>query len=86
MVDRIRFFFDPAREPLRRNLYTALAGIIGMAVTAGLLTSEAAVTVTGVLSAVLVGAVGEYIRTLVTPYVPENDEPGAHAADRADGV
>lgn len=85
MLDRIRLFFDPSREPLRRNLYAALAGIIGLAVTAGLITSTAAVAVTGILSAVLIGAVGEYIRTLVTPYHPTEeleDEPGQHAADR----
>ncbi len=83
MVDRIRLFFDPTREPLRRRVYTALAAVVTFAVTAGLITASVGVAVTGVLSAVLIGAVAEQVRKLVTPYVPIDDSPGKHAEDRS---
>lgn len=88
-MDRVRslyarfcLFFDPTREPLRRRVYTALTLIISASVAGGLLTGAAAVTVTGIASSVLIGAVAEQIRSLVTPVADPivDDVPGRHAA------
>ena len=90
IVARVRAFYDPTREPLRRRVYTALSLIVTASVAVGLVTGTAAVTVTGILSSVLVGAVAEQIRQVVTPVaapcLPIDDVPGAHAADREASV
>jgi len=84
---KVRLFYDPTREPLRRRVYTAIALILAVTTPLGLITGTMAVTITGIASSVLMGAVAEQIRTLVTPVAAPvldeplvDDDPGAHAA------
>lgn len=82
---RVRLFYDPTREPLRRRVYTALLGIVTLAVTAGLITGAVAVAVSGALAAILVVPATEMARRMVTPVADPiiDDTPGRHAVDRA---
>ncbi len=86
LVARVRDFYSPAREPLRRRVYTALLMVIGAAVTAGLVTGTVAVTLSGLLPVLLVVPAVEAARQKVTPVaapvLPINDEPGQHALER----
>jgi len=82
LVARVRSFYDPTREPLRRSVYTALLGIVGAAVTLGLITSTVALTIGGPLALVLAVPAVEHARSKVTPVADPiiNDTPGKHAA------
>ncbi len=81
---RIRSFYDPAREPLRRSVYTALLAIVGAAVTFGIITGTTAATLGGPLALVLAVPAVERARSLVTPVAATaiNDTPGQHSVDR----
>lgn len=83
-VNRIRRFYDPTREPLRRRVYTLFLGILATAITAGILTGSAAVAAPGILALVLAVPAVESARSLVTPVADPDltDTPGAHAVDR----
>ncbi len=85
LIARIKDFYSPAREPLRRRVYTALLMVIGAAVTAGLVTGTVAVTLSGLLPVPLVVPAVEAARQKVTPVaapvLPITDEPGQHALE-----
>lgn len=84
LIARVRSFYDPTREPLRRSVYTALLGIVAAAVTFGLITSSVAALVGGPLALLLAVPAVEHARSLVTPVADPiiNDTPGKHAVDR----
>ena len=84
LVARVRAFYDPTREPLRRNVYTFLLGIIGVGVTLGVITGATALAVGAPLAALLAVPVVEKARSQVTPVADPDltDTPGQHALDR----
>lgn len=82
---RVREFYSPTREPLRRHVYTTLLAIMGFAVTAGLLTGTTLLAVSGPLAFLLAVPAVEKARSLVTPVAAPvfvDDVPGKHAPDR----
>lgn len=81
---RIRLFYDPTREPLRRRIYTYLLAIAALAVAAGFITGSLVAGVAGPLATLLAVPVVEKARSLVTPVADPiiDDTPGRHAADR----
>ncbi len=80
---RVRLFYDPAREPLRRSVYTSLIVIVPALVTAGILSGAGAASLLGLLPVLLAVPV-EHARQKVTPLAAPvlDDEPGKHAVDR----
>lgn len=84
LITRVRLFYDPTREPLRRRVYTLLLGIVATAITAGILTGSAAVAAPGLLALVLAVPAVEKARSLVTPVADPDltDTPGRHSPDR----
>ncbi len=87
LISRVRTFYSPDREPLRRSVYTSLLLVIGVAVTAGLITGTVAATISGLLPVLLVVPAVEAARTRVTPVaapvLPKTDVPGEHSLERA---
>lgn len=85
VVRRVRLFYDPTREPLRRRVYSFLLACAALAVAAGILTGSAAATVAGPLAVVLAVPVVESARSKVTPVAAPllDDDPGKHAAPDA---
>lgn len=81
---RVRLFYDPTREPLRRRVYSYLLLVASLAVAAGIITSSAVATIAGPLALVLAVPVVEKARSLVTPVADPivDDVPGKHAQDR----
>lgn len=81
---RVRLFYDPTREPLRRRVYTFLLAIAAIAVGAGLIASSVPLAIAGPLASLLAVPVVEKARSLVTPvaYPDLTDTPGRHAVDR----
>jgi hypothetical protein len=84
-IARVRLFYDPTREPLRRRVYTTLLLVVPFAVTAGILTGSAATGLIGLLPVLLAVPAVEKARSLVTPVADPDltDAPGKHAADRS---
>lgn len=84
VITRIRIFYDPTREPLRRRVYTSLATLIAVGVTAGAITGAMALSLGGFAAAVLVIPAVEAARSKVTPLTDPviDDTPGRHAVDR----
>lgn len=84
LIARVKLFYDPTREPLRRSVYTFLLGLVGVAVTLGVITGATAVAVGGPLAALLAVPVVEKARSKVTPVADPDltDTPGQHALDR----
>lgn len=84
LIARIRLFYDPTREPLRRRVYTYLLLIAGMAASAGLIAGSLPVVLAGPLAAALAVPVVEKARSLVTPVAAPDltDTPGRHSTDR----
>lgn len=84
LIAKIRLFYDPTREPLRRRVYTYLLALSALAVTAGLITGSLATGLAGPLATLLAVPVVEKARSLVTPVADPiiDDTPGRHAADR----
>lgn len=84
LIARIRLFYSPLREPLRRRVYTALLAIVTLGVTVGVISGALAVAIGSAGAAVLAVPAVEYARRAVTPVaapvVPIDDEPGQHAA------
>lgn len=83
IVARIQLFYSPTREPLRRTVYTTLVAILGIAVTAGILTGALAATLTGIGATVLMVPAVEAARRLVTPVkdpIITDEHPGRHEA------
>jgi len=84
LVARVRLFYSPLREPLRRRVYTALLGIVGVGVTVGLISGALALSIGTAGAAILAVPAVEYARKAVTPVaapvVPIDDDPGQHAA------
>lgn len=85
VYDRIRLFYDPTREPLRRRVYTYLLALAALAVGAGVIASSVPLALAGPLATLLAVPVVEKARNLVTPVAAPDlsDTPGRHAADRA---
>lgn len=83
LIARVRLFYDPTREPLRRSVYTSLVLLVPALVTAGILTGAGAASLLGLLPLLLAVPV-EKARSLVTPVADPDltDPPGKHAADR----
>ncbi len=79
---RIRTFYDPTREPLRRRVYTYLLLVASLAAGAGIITGSVATGLAGPLALVLAVPVVEKARSLVTPVADPDltDTPGRHAA------
>ncbi len=90
LITRVRLFYSPDREPLRRSVYTTILGIVGAAVTLGLITGTVAVAIGAPLAGLLAVPAVEHARSKVTPtaklqderVVYVNDEPGQHSMDR----
>lgn len=82
LIARIRLFYSPTREPLRRRVYGALLGLVTLGVTAGLISGALAVSIGSAGAAILVVPAVEYARRAVTPVADPiiDDEPGKHAA------
>ncbi|WP_394620960.1 hypothetical protein JNUCC0626_18255 [Lentzea sp. JNUCC 0626] len=74
---KIRLFYDPTREPLRRHVYTTLLGLVAFAVAAGLVTGSVATALIGPLALVLAVPAVERARAQVSPVA--GDKPGKHA-------
>lgn len=87
-VRRVRLFYDPTREPLRRRLYSFLLACAALAVASGILTGSTAATVAGPLAVVLAVPVVESARSKVAPVADPivDDVPGKHAADQEDAA
>lgn len=84
LVARIRYFYDPTREPLRRRVYTTLLLAVPIAVAAGILTGSAAASFLGLLPVLLAVPAVEAARRAVTPVADPDltDTPGKHSVDR----
>lgn len=84
-IERVRLFYDPTREPLRRRVYTALLTLVGVGVAAGIVSGALAVSIGTAGAAVLMVPAVEYARRAVTPIADPNltDTPGRHAVDRS---
>lgn len=84
VVTRVRTFYDPTREPLRRRVYTYLLALAALAVGAGLIASSVPLAIAGPLASLLAVPVVEKARSLVTPVADPDltDTPGRHAVDR----
>jgi hypothetical protein len=83
-VARVRLFYDPTREPLRRRVYTYLLAVTALAVGAGLIASSVPLAIAGPLASLLAVPVVEKARGMVTPVADPiiDDTPGKHAEDR----
>ncbi len=84
IVARVRTFYDPTREPLRRRVYTYLLLVASLAAGAGIITGSVATGLAGPLASLLAVPVVEKARSMVTPVADPiiNDTPGKHAVDR----
>ncbi len=84
IVARVRTFYDPTREPLRRRVYAYLLLVASLAAGAGIITGSVATSLAGPLALVLAVPVVEKARSKVTPVADPiiNDTPGKHAVDR----
>lgn len=81
LVARIRVFYDPVNEPVRRRVYTILLALAALAVTAGLITGSAVTAICGPLALLLAVPSVEKARASVTPVV---EQPGKHRQPEAD--
>ena len=83
-VARVRLFYDPTREPLRRRVYSTLLAVVTLAVGAGVITGTVAATLAALAPLVLMVPATEAARRLVTPVADPvvADTPGRHAEDR----
>ena len=84
LVTRVRLFYDPTREPLRRSVYTTLLGLATLGATLGIISGTAALAVAVPLAALLAVPAVEHARSKVTPVEDPDltDTPGRHAVDR----
>lgn len=86
-VAKIRLFFDPTREPLRRRVYSTLVALLAVCGAAGYITGNDVAAVTSIAAVALMVPATESARRLVTPVAaPDLDDPGKHAADRGDAA
>lgn len=84
LIHRIRLFYDPTREPLRRRVYTYLLAVAALGAAFGLVSGVLAVTIAVPLATILAVPAVEKARSLVTPVADPDltDTPGKHATDR----